>query len=118
MEQRLNDLEVQQRTLKSRLDNIERLQREANFTLRDIAHKATIILGHTTVTSEETSDFKLAINERFDRLDSRVAEAHKGLAELEIAVKEIKSTMATKDDIVSFKTQQNELLKQILAKLQ
>lgn len=108
MGKRLDDLEGQQRTLKSRIGNIERLQREAKFTLQDISHKITIILGHTTVTSEETSDFKLAVNERFDRLDDRVTEAHKELAEQFLLIRKQDKKM---DEVL-------EVQKQILTLLQ
>jgi chromosome segregation ATPase len=83
MEQRLDDLERQYHTLERRVSNIERLERESNFTLRDVAHKATIILGCTTVTSEEITEVKTNIdsiekrlstaNTRLDDIDGRLS---------------------------------------------
>lgn len=79
MEQRLDDLERQYHTLERRVSNIERLERGSNFTLRDVAHKATIILGCTTVTSEEITEVKT----NTDSIDKRLSTANTRLDDID-----------------------------------
>ena len=53
-------------------------------------------MGLATTTLQEMQDFKIAMQSRLERIDDRVTEAHKELAELRLS-------MATKDDISSLK---------------
>jgi chromosome segregation ATPase len=120
MEQRLDDLERQYHTLERRVSNIERLERESNFTLRDVAHKATIILGCTTLTSEEITEVKTStdsiekrlsttntrlddidgrlsiLEEKFDRINNAVQNAQEDIKEIKANVAQILALLTPK----------------------
>jgi soluble cytochrome b562 len=111
MEKRLDQIEQEQRTIKDRLNTLEKSQQSDSFLLRDIAHKETMALGVAMTTSEELRDFKLSMQERLSRLDDRVSSAHQELAELRLSVKRIEDTHG------NLLNQHTELLKQILERL-
>ena len=73
LEQRITKIE-------QRLDNLEKQNRENNFTISDIAHKTTIALGMLTVQENEIREIKATLNEhtkRFDRIEKTQAEQDK-----------------------------------------
>ena len=73
LEQRITKIE-------QRLDNLEKRNRENNFTISDIAHKTTIALGMLTVQEDEIREIKATLNEhtkRFDRIEKVQAEQGK-----------------------------------------
>lgn len=111
MEPRIYQIEQEQHAIKNRLEALEKTVQSGDFLLRDMAHKQTMAMGIAMTTSEELRDFKLAMQERLTRLDDRVTDAHKELAELTITVNRIESTHG---DILN---QHTELLKQILDRL-
>ena len=96
MEQRIYQVEKDQFELRKRLDSLEKERQGNDFLIKDIAHKSTIAVGLATTTLQEMQDFKIAMQSRLERIDDRVTEAHKELAELRLS-------MATKDDISSLK---------------
>jgi chromosome segregation ATPase len=70
LEQRITKIE-------QRLDNLEKQNRENNFTISDIAHKTTIALGMLTAQEDEIREIKATLNEhtkRFDRIEKVQAE--------------------------------------------
>ncbi len=70
LEQRITKIE-------QRLDNLEKQNRENNFTISDIAHKTTIALGMLTVQEDEAREIKATLNEhskRFDRIEISIIE--------------------------------------------
>lgn len=111
MEPRIYQVEQEQQALKKRLESLEKTVQGSDFLLRDMAHKQTMAMGIAMTTSEELRDFKLAMQERLTRLNDRVTDAHKELAELTITVNRIESIHG---DILN---QHTELLKQILDRL-
>ena|SRR5947209_7470844 len=66
---------------------------------REVNENMTMLLGQTWKQIELLRSLKTIVVERFDRADERITESHKDLAELEIAVKDIKATMTTRNDI-------------------
>ncbi len=73
LEQRITKIE-------QRLDNLEKQNRENNFTISDIAHKTTIALGMLTAQEDEIREIKTTLNEhtkRFDRIEKVQAEQGK-----------------------------------------
>ena len=108
MEKRLDDLEKQYHTLEQRVTNIERLEREGNFTLRDVAHKATIILGNVTVINEELQEFKTSTNQRLSNVERKMEDVDGRLSILEDKFDKVHKSVEENSD----------LLRQILAKLQ
>lgn len=112
--ERLDRIEQEQRTLVTRMDNLEKTVQSNDFLLRDMAHKQTIAVGIAMTTSDELRDFKLTMQERLTRLDDRVTSAHQELAELQLTVKRMESKQDTHGDLLN---QHTELLKQILERL-
>jgi methyl-accepting chemotaxis protein len=108
MEKRLDDLEKQYHTLEQRVTNIEHLEREGNFTLRDVAHKATIILGNVTVINEELQEFKTSTNQRLSNVERKMEDVDGRLSILEDKFDQVHKSVEENSD----------LLRQILAKLQ
>jgi chromosome segregation ATPase len=117
MEQRLDDLERQYHILERRVSNIERLERESNFTLRDVAHKATIILGCATVASEEITEVKTntdSIEKRLSTTNTRLDDIDGRLSLLEDKFDKVhKAVQNTQEDMTEIK----ENVAQILALL-
>jgi chromosome segregation ATPase len=73
LEQRITKIE-------QRLDNLEKQNRENNFTISDIAHKTTIALGMLTAQEDEIREIKATLNEHtkhFDRIEQTQAEQGK-----------------------------------------
>ena len=110
MEARMQQIEKEHLTMLKKIEDIEKSQEGNTFIIRDMAHKVTIIHGIATTRLDE-------IKERLERLDDRVTEAHKELAELRLS-------MATKGDINRIESEHGKLLqehtmllKQILEKL-
>ena len=54
-------IELRFAKLEQRLDNLEKQEREYNFTIRDIAHKATINLGIATAQEADIKEMKADI---------------------------------------------------------
>jgi len=90
-------------------------------------HNLTMLLGHAWKQTELLRSVKTVMRERFDRIDDRVSEAHKEVAELHqhMATKEdlsrfearltaIEATMATKQDLADMKQDLFDAIKQLL----
>ena len=87
----------------------QHIEEHAKFE-RTINENLTIIIGQNWRTEEKLNLFAERTTNRLERLDERITEAHKDITETELAVKDIKATMATKDDIARLE----ELLKQLI----
>jgi len=58
------------------------LEKRFNEFEGETNHNLTILMGQTWKQGEQLRLLKSQVNERFDRLDDRVTEAHKELAEI------------------------------------
>ena len=88
---------------------------------QEVNENLTMLLGQAWKQIELLRSLKTTMADRFDRHDERITEVHKDVAALEMAMRDVKSTMATKDDIATLKTAQTEQgqkLDQILQLLQ
>ena len=131
MEARIEHLETEHRTLLKRVEDLEKSKESIDFTLKDLKHETTIMHAIVVTRLDELKLDVGKIGDRLIRLDDRVTEAHKELAELRIEhgkrFDRIEATMATKDDISALKATQDaqgkalqehtELLKAILDRL-
>ena len=69
IEQRITKIE-------QRLDNLEKQERTYSFTVNDIAHKTTMALGILTAQESDIREIKATLNEhseRFDRIETSIA---------------------------------------------
>ncbi len=70
IEQRITKIE-------QRLDNLEKQERTYSFTVNDIAHKTTMALGILTAQEGDIREIKATLNEHsehFDRIETSIAE--------------------------------------------
>jgi uncharacterized coiled-coil protein SlyX len=91
---------------------IEEIEKRLDSFEDETNHNLTMLLGQAWKQGEQMRVLKSQMIERFNRLDDRVSEAHKELAELRQDVTSIKTTMATKDDISRIESLIMQLLQQ------
>ena len=91
---------------------IEEIEKRLDSFEDETNHNLTMLLGQAWKQGEQMRVLKSQMIERFNRLDDRVSEAHKELAELRKDVTSIKATMATKDDISRIESLIMQLLQQ------
>jgi uncharacterized coiled-coil protein SlyX len=100
---------------------IEDLERRFDEFEDDINHSLTILLGQAWKHGERLKLLKSTMVERFERLDNRVTEAHKELAELAIKVDRIEKTQNDHtqrfDRLEATQQRQEQLLQAILDRL-
>lgn len=106
---------------------IEELERRFDTFEDETNHNLTMLLGQAWKHGEQLRMIKTAMVERFDRLDDRVTEAHKEIAEhsqrfdkVEQRLDRIEATMATKEDISRLEAridEQAQMLREILSRL-
>jgi uncharacterized coiled-coil protein SlyX len=72
---------------------IDDLEKRFDVFEDEVNHNLTMLLGQTWKNGEQLRMLKSAMIERFDRVDSRVTEAHKELAEQLLDIRDIKKTV-------------------------
>jgi len=83
---------------------IDELEQHVDKIETEMRQNLTMVIGQNWRTEENLRLFRTEANTRLTRIDDRVTEAHKDLAELEIDVK------AIKDDVSSMKATQEQIL--------
>lgn len=82
-----------------RIDDLERQYQELKGEMNA---NLTMVIGQGWKTEENLRLLRTSVNGRFDRIDGQITELNRDVAELELAVKDIKT------DIVTIKTAQDE----------
>jgi hypothetical protein len=57
-------------------------------------HNLTMLLGQSWKHGEQLRMLKSTMLERFDKVDDRVTEAHRDLAQLELTMRDVKTTLS------------------------
>jgi uncharacterized coiled-coil protein SlyX len=86
---------------------IDELERRFDDFQDETNHNLTMLLGQAWRHGEQLRIIKSTMVERFERLDDRVTETHKELAEVHLH-------MATKEDLAAMEARIIEAVKQLL----
>lgn len=103
-------------------DRIGELEKHFHEFEDETNHNLTMLIGQSWKQGEQLRLLKSTMVERFDRLDSRVTEAHKEIAEqtlqIEALTKDVAELKTAQYRMESTQAEQGAKLDQILALLQ